>query len=114
MIDDPEELCDDTIEPPLGASFDDLVTYVAGLQTIVTPENADVMVDGYRGKHFEYSSVDGDPGCLWESDDFWILDVDGVRLMIGSVVGGNLELDVPEEAVKAEIRQMVESILVER
>ena len=31
VIDDPEELCgDDSIEPPLGSSLDDLVTYVAG------------------------------------------------------------------------------------
>jgi hypothetical protein len=90
------------------------VTYVAGLPTIVTPENADVMVDGYRGKHFEYSSVDGDLGCLWESHDFWIFDADGVRLMIGSALGGDLELDVPEETVKAEIREMVESIRFER
>ena len=54
--------------------------------------------------------------CLWSGprSDVWILDVDGVRLMIGSDIGGDLELDVPEEAVKAEIRQMVESIHFER
>ena len=46
--------------------------------------------------------------------DVWILDVDGVRLMIGSRIGGDLDLDVPEKAVKAEIRQMVESIHFER
>jgi len=110
VVDDPEELCDDTIAPPLGSSFDDLVTYVAGLPTILTPEDADVTVDGYRGKHFQYSSVAGGLDCLSGNDDIWILDVDGVRLLIRSQIGGDLDLDVPEEAVKAEIRQMVESI----
>jgi hypothetical protein len=111
---DPEQLCDDTIEPPLGSSFDDLATYVAGLPTIVTPEDADVTIDGYRGKHFEYSWVEGDLDCFWDSNDIWILDVDGVRLMIRSQIGGDLDLDVPEEALRAEIQQMVESIHFER
>ncbi len=63
VIDDPleEGSCDDTIEPPLGSSFDDFVTYVAGL-----PMNddhggtTDVTVDGYRGKHLEYSPGEED------------------------------------------------------
>lgn len=114
VIDDPQDICDDTIAPPPGSSFDDLVTYVAGLPTIVTPEDADVTVDGYRGKHFQYSWVEGSLDCLWDSDDIWILDVDGVHLMIRSRIGGDLDLDVPKAAVKAEIRQMVESIRFER
>jgi hypothetical protein len=107
VIDDPEELCDDTIEPPLGSSFEDLVTYVAGLPTVVS-EN--VTVDGYRGIHISRPEDVGN--CvLWSSEDVWILDVDGVRLMIGSVPHGDLlHGAVPEEAVKAQIRQMVESI----
>jgi hypothetical protein len=111
VIEDPEEICDDTIAPPLGSGFDDLATYVAGLPTIVS-EN--VTVDGYRGMHV--SSFDGDIGCfsIYTVGDVWILDVDGVRLMIGSQIGGDLDLDVPQKAVKAEIRQMVESIHFER
>jgi len=120
VIDDPEEYCDDTIAPPLGSSFDDLVTYFAALPGIT--ENADVTVDGYRGKHLEYSPSDDDAASCLFSDwpdiytggDVWILDVDGVRLMIGSEIGGDLDLDLPEAAVKAEIRQMVESIRFER
>ena len=56
VIDDPEKYCDDGIAPlapPIGSSFDDLVTYFAALPGIT--ENADVTVDGYRGKHLEYS-----------------------------------------------------------
>lgn len=90
VIDNPEELCVDPIEPP-----------------------ADVTVDGYRGTHLEYSPVEADGACDF-AEDVWILDVDGVRLMILSVPIGDLEPDVGKEAVKAEIRQMVASIQFER
>jgi hypothetical protein len=114
VIDDLEERCTDEIMPPIGSSFDDLVKDVAGLPGIT--ENEDVTVDGYRGKHLEYSPGEEDAfNCLLSDyEDVWILDVDGVLLMIGSAVGGDLDLDVPEKAVKAQIRQMVESIHFER
>ena len=48
VIDNWEEVCAQASEPPLGSTFDDLVTYVEGSPTIVA-EN--VMVDGYRGMH---------------------------------------------------------------
>ena len=51
---------------------------------------------------------------LQGNTDIWILDADGVRLMIRSQLGGNYDLDVSDEAVRAEIRQMVESIRFER
>jgi len=69
-----------------------------------------VTVDGYRGKHFEYSPDTRSVGCPYDCGDVWILDVDGVLLMIGSLPTGDLDGDVPKKAVKAEIRQMVESI----
>ena len=112
VIDDPEEICTDTIKPPLGPSFDDLVNYVARLPSIEVSESADVMVDGFRGKHLQYSSVESDADCVFAGisaayyDNVWILDVDGVHLLIVSSPYG----DVPE----AEIRQMVESIHFER
>lgn len=126
VIGDPEELvwpndlCADTIEPPLGSSFDDLVTCIATLGVegngvggdIITSDN--VTVDGYRGKHFEFSPDERSVGCPFDCGDVWILEVDGVLLMIGSLPTGDLDGDVPEEAVKAEIRQMVESIHFER
>ena len=57
-------------------------------------------VDGYRGKHLEYSPDEledelDSPLCRTTSD-VWILDVDGVHLMIGSDIGGDLDLDVPK------------------
>jgi hypothetical protein len=118
VIDNPADLCSDTIKPPLGPSFDDLVTYLAGLPTIAISENADVTVDGFRGKHLQYT-MDGavpeaDVDCAFAGisivayDNVWILDVDGVHLLIASRADG----DDPEGAEK--IRQMVESIHLER
>jgi hypothetical protein len=112
VIDNPEDLCLSPIEPPQGPGFDDLVTYVAGLPGIEISESSDVTVDGFRGKHLEYTSVGTDVDCVFAGasitawDNVWILDVDGVPVM---VVSGSYE-DVP----KAEIRQMVESIRFER
>ena len=107
--------CDDTIEPPLGSSFDDFVTYVAGLPTIES-ENADVTVDGYRGKHLEYSPGEEDDVDCRLSDYQRRLDPRRRRRSPDDrfPLGGDLDLDVPKKAVKAEIRQMVESIHFER
>jgi hypothetical protein len=126
VIGDPEErvwtndLCEDTIEPPLGSSFDDLVTCIASRGVDGNPyggpiiASEDVTVDGYRGKHFEYSPQTRSGGCPDDCGDVWIVDVNGVLLLIGSLPTGDLDGDVPKEAVKAEIRQMVESIHIER
>ena len=113
MIDNPQEPCQDTIVPN-HASFDDFVAAVAGLPGIT--ENEDVTVDGYRGKHLEFSPGEEDTFVCLSPDyqDVWILDVDGVFLMIVSRPGGDLPLDVSRKVVKAEIRQMVESIHFER
>jgi hypothetical protein len=112
VIDNPEDLCLGTIEPPRGPSFDDLVTYLAGLPGIEISESADVTVDGFRGKHLVYTLVEADVDCVFAGawigawDNVWILDVDGVHMM---VVWASHE-DVPQ----AEIRQMVDSIRFER
>jgi hypothetical protein len=115
VINDVERRCAGEIEPPLASSFDDLVAAVASLPAI-TESEADVTIDGYRGKQFEYSPGEEDPvHCLLHGyEDVWLLDVDGVPLLIGSAARGDLALDVPKEAVKAEIREMVESIHFER
>jgi hypothetical protein len=125
--DNPEDPCPDTIEPPLGPSFDDLVTYLAGLSSIDISESTDVTVDGYRGKYLEYTRVDGPVECeqqrnrrdMGEFDgpipidllynDVWILDVDGVRLVIDAHSD-----EAPTETVRSEVRQIVASIQIER
>ena len=114
------EPCENTVEPPLGSRFDAFVTCVASRGregngyggAIISSEN--VTVDGYRGKHFEYSPIERSAGCPYDCGDVWVLDVEGVLLMIGSLPTGDLDGDIPREAVQAEIRQMVESIHFER
>lgn len=53
-------------------------------------------------------------GCPGECGDAWIVDVNGVLQMIDSLHTGDLDGDVPNGAVRAEIRRMVESIHFER
>ena len=103
---------------PIGSThstFDDLVTDVArhlGRKTTT----ADVTIGGYRAKHLANSSVADAAFYCHASpyEEVWIVDVDGMVLMIGSHPDGDLPLNVPRKALKAEIRQMVESIRFER
>jgi hypothetical protein len=114
----PWDGCPDTVEPTLGPSFDDLVTYLADdVPQIEISESTDVTVDGYRGKYLRYTAVDkwfdcfsGSPIHLEPGDnEAWILDVDGVRVVIAVVSD-----EAPSEAVRSEVRQIVESIHFER
>jgi hypothetical protein len=105
-----------TINPLLGLGVDDVVTLLAGLPSIDISENRDVTLDGYRGTYLEFN---GSTGCRLGTNStsleyaeglhqVWILEVDGVRLVIDA-----LSL-APSETVKAELRQMVESIHFDR
>jgi hypothetical protein len=105
-----------TIDPLLGLGVDDVVTLLAGLPSIDFSENRDVTLDGYRGTYLEFN---GGTGCslgtnstsLEYAEGFhqvWILEVDGVPLVIDA-----LSL-APSETVNVELRQMVESIQFDR
>jgi hypothetical protein len=117
VVGDPWDGCPDTIEPRLGHSFDDLVTYLADLPLIEISDSTDVTVDGYRGKYLRYTAVDkwfdcfsGSPIHLEPGDnEAWIVDVDGVRVEIAVVSDEALS-----ERVRSEVRQIVESIHFER
>jgi len=104
-----------TIDPLLGLGVDDVVTLLKGLPSIDISENRGVTLDGYRGTYLEFTGT----GCrlgknsmsLEYPDGYhqvWILDVDGVRLVIDA-----LSL-APSETVKSGLRQMVESIHFDR
>ena len=102
-------------DPPVGPGVDDLATALANLAPFkVTSPPEDVTVDGYSGKHLEWTVPDlpydheGFTECVdlnlasWMSpllgptgdnafsgsggpgyrEEFWILDVDGTRLVI--------------------------------
>ena len=126
IIDEPLVIeCDtgETRKVPVGPGADDLVTVLEGLQTKKTSdktivalkisENTEVTVDGYRGRHLEYrANVREDcnaPGWLVNDDHAytqatWILDVDGVRLVIHASAPTNME------TARAELRQIVDSM----
>jgi hypothetical protein len=112
----PWDGCPDTTEPTLGPSFDDLVSYLADLPQIDILESTEVTVDGYRGRYLRYSAVDkwfdcfsGSPIGRAPHSEAWILDVDGLRLVIAAFWE-----EAPSETVRSEVRQIVESIHVER
>jgi hypothetical protein len=126
IVDNPlKEACDPregTIDPPLGPSVDDLVSLLDGLPLIDISESRDVTLDGYRGKYLEYTKRAAEIECggggmgAWptnsqrvinEYDQVWILDVNGVRLVIDAFSTS------ASETVRAELRQIVESIQIE-
>jgi hypothetical protein len=116
VVGHPWDGCPDTIEPTLGPSFDDLVSYLADLPQIDISESTDVTIDGYRGRYLRYTAVDkwfdcfsGSPIGRAPHSEAWILDVDGVRLVIAA-----LWEEAPSETVRSEVRQIVESIHFER
>jgi hypothetical protein len=109
----PEDPCTDMIEPPLGPSFDDLVSYLPAMPQIDISESTEVTVDGYRGRYLRYTAVDKDFDCSLfprgPHSEAWILDVDGVHLVIAA-----LSDEAPSETVRAEVRKVVGSIHIER
>jgi hypothetical protein len=125
IVDSPlKEACDSqagTIDPPLGPSVDDLVSVLDGLPLIDITENTDVTLDGYLGRFLEYTkraAIECGGGGMgaWptnsqrdidEYDQVWILDVDGVRLVVDAYSTS------PSESVRTELRRIVESIQIE-
>lgn len=117
VVGDPWDACPDTTEPKLGPSFDDLVGYLQVLPRIVVSEVRNETLDGHRTAHLEYRPADGWFDCMSGSpirlepgnNEAWIVDVDGVRLVIAVWWE-----EPPSEKVRSEIRQIVESIQFER
>jgi hypothetical protein len=105
------------------ATIDDLAAFLAGLPLIDISKNTDVTLDGYRGKYLEFTRTAGEIDCGWggmdgwpassptasdEVDRVWILDVDGARLVIDAFSDPGAS-----ENVRAELRQIVESMQIE-
>jgi hypothetical protein len=105
------------------ATVDDVVAFLAGLPPIDISVNRDVTLDGYRGKYLEFTRKAAEIDCGWggwdgwpasspsardEDDQLWILDVNGAPLVIDAFSSPGAS-----ETVKAELRQIVESIQIE-
>ena len=131
-------------DPAVGPSVDDLVAALANLAPFeVTSPAEDVIVDGYSGKHLEWTVpdlpmegtgddirfsgcadghlsswaafVDTEPGDAYygysgpgDREEFWILDVEGTRLMIAA---GHTPGSLPADL--AELRTVLDSIRIE-
>lgn len=118
-------------DPPVGPTVDDLATALAALPPfVVTSPPGDVTIDGYGGKHLELAvpemefseCVDGEL-ISWDApvlsypfhgylprmiEEFWILDVQGSRL----VIVGNRTPDAAPEDI-AEWHAVLDSIQIE-
>lgn len=107
----------------IGPGVDALVAFLSDQPGIKISESRDATLDGYRGRYLEYETTLNVDNCnhwnprIWpatthQHDDpefnlTWILDVDGVRLVINGFS------PKASEEVKAELRQVVESIQIE-
>lgn len=114
-------------DPPVGPTVDDLVTALTSVPAVVLSTPTDVTVDGFAGKQVDlrFGGWDGCVGqepALWpivgETDGkpapdpgqverFWILDVNGDRLVITSGVTD------ATDAVQAELQAIFDSIQIE-
>jgi hypothetical protein len=111
------------VQAQVGPGVDDLVSYLEGLTqplssktkfTVKISQKTAVTVDGYRGTYVEYKwdvSEDNCEGGTWPTGhafgdyrQVWILDVDGVRLVIDGGTPKGSETD------KAVLQQIVDSI----
>lgn len=119
-------------DPPVGPTVDDLATALADFPPfVVTSPASDVTIDGYSGKRLElavpetleFTDCVDDELISWDApilsypfhgylprliEEFWILDVQGSRLVI---IAGSTP-DAPPKDVE-EMRALLDSIQIE-
>jgi hypothetical protein len=94
----------------IGPSADDLAAFLADQPKIKVSQSSELTLDGYRGRYVEYTTTESDDCPVIKEFDnrqynqAWILDVDGVRLVIDAFA------PKASETVKAEVQRIVESI----
>jgi hypothetical protein len=122
---DPCDMLSGGLQPPLGSTVDDLASGLASQPATEVSETTEVTIDGYSGTYLEYTMTGGGEGCptrirrwqtsvgpreaiLNEHDQVWILDVDGVRLVIDA-----FSFPGTPDARLAELQQVVESMRID-
>lgn len=118
-------------DPPVGPTVDDLATALADLGPfVVTSPPSDATMDGYSGKHLEltlpemqFSDCVGGEVISWDADvlsypfhgylprdieEYWILDVEGSRL----VIVANRSPDSAPQDIE-ELQAILDSIQIE-
>lgn len=109
VVDNLEDRCGARSEAPGGPSIDDLVSYLEASPNIDISEIRYGTLDGYRAAYLEYQT-NGYFDCLSAGSEghwAWIVDVDGVPLVIAATYDS-----APAETVRSEVRQIVESIQI--
>lgn len=115
---------DSELDPPVGPTADDFVEALEKMESVDAARYTSVSIDGFEARHLELTRSVECPGDyrLWTVDSFsirrgdvgqgdpptdevWIVDVDGTRLVIDLIVSPGAS---PEDI--AEGRAMVESI----
>jgi hypothetical protein len=120
------DACDPSseLDPPVGPTVDDFVGALEDIDGVDAARHASVFIDGFEARHLELTRSVECPGDyrLWTvdsdvirradvgqgdppTDEVWIVDVDGTRLVVDLIVSpGASSEDI------AEGRAMVESI----
>ncbi len=107
--------------PQPGPSADDLAKTLASVPTLVATTPTDVIVAGYHGKQVTLTAPAGSANCsVWqlplgasntmapgERDRYWILDIDGQRLVIVAQ-----ELPSESAANKAAVQAILDSVRI--
>jgi hypothetical protein len=109
------------LNPPPGPSVDDLAKALASVPSLVATTPTDVTAAGYHGKQLTLTAPTSIATCsVWElpmgaantmgpgeRDTYWILDIDGQRLVIDAH-----ELPTESAAHKAEVQAILDSIRI--
>jgi hypothetical protein len=122
------DACDPTTlaDPPIGGGIDDLVTALSNMDSVIATPPQPVSINGLAG---QYLDVTRDGDCsgdyrLWTNasvpgrfdvgqgsptthDELWVMDVDGVRVVVDLIQANASAADV------AEARAIVESMRLE-
>jgi len=117
------------VNPPVGPTVDDLASAWASMPGFNATAASDVTVDGFDGKHIEFTVPDynekdctygmfnllreaGSHGDYWaqgpnQHHQLWILDVDGTRLVIGATYFPNTS-----QQDRADLNEILNSIQI--
>jgi len=109
------------LSPSPGPSVDDLAKALASVPSLVATTPTDVTAAGYHGKQVTLTAPTSIATCsVWElpmgaantmgpgeRDTYWILDIDGQRLVIDAH-----ELPNESPAHKAEVQSILDSISI--
>ena len=116
---DPCRFDQGALDPPPGPSADDLANALVAQPGVDAEPPSDIVVDGFAGKYVEYTTpaaTDCPAFGPWETPNgvvmfpntdarYWVLDVDGTRLVMLAYVW-----DVATQEGRAELEAIIDSV----